>query len=339
MTPLSLLSGDPDRLAPSVEVALGIYRTMLLNRRLDERMMILQRQGRVGFYGTCTGQEAVPAAVAAALAPNDWVFPGLREGAVMLHRGYPLVRYVAQVFGNAMDPTLGRQMPSHQADASVRQVSWSSCIGSQVPHAVGMARAARDRATGAIAVAFFGDGACSTRDVASSLRMAHRWKAPCVFVCQNNHWAISIPSTGQSRVAAIVDRAAALGIPRARVDGNDALAVFAAVRSAADEARAGGGPVFLECETYRLGAHSSADDPTRYRDPGEVARWRARDPLDRLRLWLEAQGVDPERLGRLDRETGEAIRSAVDRAEQAPPVEASCLETDVLATQLSEPAP
>lgn len=313
----------------SLEDALAIHRTMLTNRRLDERMMILQRQGRVGFYGTATGQEAVPAALGAALRSDDWVFPGLREGALMLHRGFPLERYVAQIFGCALDPTRGRQMPSHQADASVHYVSWSSCIGSQAPQAVGMARAARDEGQGRLAVACFGDGASSTRDVTSALRLAQRWSAPCVFVCQNNHWAISIPTRGQTRADTLADRARGLGLSTARVDGNDALALHAAFEAAAAHARSGAGPVFVECLTYRIGAHSSADDPSRYRDPAEVETWRRRDPLARLERWLRDRGVPNERLLDTDGQVRRAIDEAIAASESAASVSGQELRTHV----------
>ena len=314
--------------AVEAPVATAMYRTMALVRRLDERMMILQRQGRVGFYGTASGQEAPPVAVAQALGADDWVFPALREGAAMLHRGFPLDRYVAQVFGNALDPTLGRQMPSHQADRSVRQVSWSSCIGTQLPHAVGMAAAARSR--GAVAVGFLGDGATSTAAFASSLRMARRLRAPCVFVCQNNQWSISVPTERQTRARALADKALAAGLHAARVDGNDALAVYGVARAALEHARSGGGPVFVECLTYRMGAHSSSDDPTRYRSADEVERWRARDPVGRLRAHL-LERVEAGELSRLEAEVEAEVQAAVARAEAAPPVRPTTLEQDVVA--------
>jgi pyruvate dehydrogenase E1 component alpha subunit/2-oxoisovalerate dehydrogenase E1 component alpha subunit len=157
VSPDGKLSGDMPEI--DEETLLRMYRFMLMIRLLDERMMILQRQGRIGFYGACTGQEAPPMGTAAALESSDWVFPGLREVSLMLYRGFPLETYVCQIFGNSGDSMKGRQMPSHQSDRSVNYVSWSSCIGPQIPQAVGAAWAAKMRKDPTIAVAFMGDGA------------------------------------------------------------------------------------------------------------------------------------------------------------------------------------
>lgn len=327
-------SGRPLSEVPELPepIARRIYRTMCLVRRLDERMMSLQRQGRVGFYGVCTGQEATPVAGAAALADTDWIFPGLREGAAMLYRGYPLEPYICQVFGNAGDPQKGRQMPSHQADVSVRQVSWSSCIGSQIPHAVGAAHAAKALGTGDITVAFFGDGATSTGDFHCAMHFAAVQRVPAVLVCQNNHWSISVPVRAQSRARTLAEKAIAYGMAHARVDGNDPLAVYAAMREAAQLAREGYGPVFLEMVTYRVGPHSSADDPRIYRDEAEVEAWIRRDPLSRFRTYLEAalgfeRSEDEAQATAIDIEIGAAIESAEARAK----VPASTLFEDVYA--------
>lgn len=269
-----------------IELLRSIYSWMVKLRALDERMLTLQRQGRVGFYGSCTGQEAVPIAAAHALEASDWVFQGLRESSIMLVRGFPLARYVAQIFGNAGDATKGRQMPSHMSDRSVNQVSWSSCIGTQLPHAVGAAYAMKLRKDASIAVAFLGDGATSTADFHYAMNFAAVLAVPVVFVCQNNHWSISVPTERQTASATLAVKAIAYGMPSARIDGNDVGAVFQAVSEAAARARAGFGPTFIEAVTYRMGAHSSSDDPTRYRDEREVAVWRKRDPLDRLQARL-----------------------------------------------------
>ena len=175
-----------------------VYRAMLLIRTLDERMMTLQRQGRVGFYGACTGQEAAAIGSAFALRPTDWIFPALREGSAMLLRGFPLVPYISQVFGNSGDPTKGRQMPSHQAARSVNQVSWSSCIGTQLPQAVGAAWAAKLKRQDTVVMAFLGDGATSSADFHVAMNFAGVFQVPLVFVCQNNHWSISVPTSRQT---------------------------------------------------------------------------------------------------------------------------------------------
>lgn len=307
---------------------LELYRAMLRIRAVDERMMTLQRQGRVGFYGACTGQEAACLGSAYALEASDWVFPALREGAAMLLRGYPLVPYLAQVFGNTAEPTQGRQMPSHQASRSVHQVSWSSCIGSQLPHAVGVAMAARIQGDPTVALAYLGDGATSTGDFHAAMNFAGVYKAPVVFVCQNNHWSISLPTHRQTASASFAMKADAYGFPGVKVDGNDVEAVYAATREAVARARAGEGPTLIEAETYRMGAHSSSDDPTRYRDEAEVEVWRARDPIERLRQALVERNVwDAEREAALKAELADEVGKAVREAEAfGPPAVESLFE-------------
>ncbi|MEE2903940.1 MAG: thiamine pyrophosphate-dependent enzyme [Myxococcota bacterium] len=309
-----------------------MYETMLLIRLLDERMMILQRQGRIGFYGACTGQEATPIATAAALEDRDWIFPALREGSAMLYRGFSLETYICQVFGNAGDVTKGRQMPSHQACRSVNQVSWGSCIGSQIPQAVGAAWAAKLKKDDVVTVGFMGDGATSEGDFHNALNFAGVYKTPCILICQNNHWSISIPTHGQTRARTIAEKATAYGLPYARVDGNDILASYAAIKEAADRARAGEGATFLELVTYRIGAHSSSDDPRVYRDEAEVVEWKKRDPLQRFHRFMTSQGhwteeEEAETRARLD----EQILAAVKAAEARPNPEIETLIEDVYA--------
>lgn len=309
-----------------------MYRELRRLRTLDEKMLIVQRQGRIGFYGEVKGQEATPVATGFALRPDDWVFPGLREGAVMLVRGFPLATYVAQCWGNGLDVQKGRQMPSHFSGRAVNQVSWSSCIGPQIPQAVGAAWAMRQQGSASVAVAFFGDGATSQPDFHSALNLAGVWKAPVVFICQNNHWAISIPSSQQSAAPTFASKAVAYGMPGVRVDGNDVLAVYCAVRDAAERARGGGGPTLIECVTYRIGAHSSSDDPSRYRDAAEVEAWVKKDPLTRFRRFLEAYGLhDDAREEALQAELDAEIRAAITEAEAAPAIERSTLFDDVYA--------
>jgi pyruvate dehydrogenase E1 component alpha subunit len=268
------------------ELLARLYKEMLRLRTLDERMMTLQRQGRVGFYGACTGQEAATLASAIALDANDWIFPALRESGAMLMRGFSMVTYLCQVFGNEGDITKGRQMPSHMAGKSVHQVSWGSCIGTQLPQAVGAAMAAKIKGEKTVIAAYMGDGATSEGDFHVALNFAGVFKAPVVFICQNNHWAISVPTSKQTAAQSIAIKAQAYGMPGVKVDGNDAVAVYLAVKEAVERARTGGGPTLVECETYRIGAHSSSDDPTRYRDEREVEAWKKRDPIEALRKKL-----------------------------------------------------
>jgi pyruvate dehydrogenase E1 component alpha subunit len=309
---------------------LELYRQMRRIRGLDERLSALQRQGRIGFYGACTGQEAVVVAAGFALERDDWVFPALRESAILLVRGVPLDRYLAQIFGNALDSAKGRQMPSHISAREANVVSWSSAIGTQLPHAAGAAWAAKIRGEPRVTVGFLGDGATSTPDFHSALNFAGVFELPCVFVCQNNHYAISLGAARQSASATLAVKARAYGIPGVRVDGNDVLAVYRAVHEAAETARAGRGPTFIECVTYRLGPHSSSDDPRLYRPDTEVEAWRAKDPIARLGRHLGALGMlDPARDVELGRELEAELDAALARVESAPPPDFASLFDDV----------
>lgn len=312
--------------------ALRLYRAMVRIRVVDDRMMTLQRQGRVGFYGACTGQEAAYLPVAMALEPSDWIFSALRESSAMLLRGFPLVPYLAQVFGTSLDETKGRQMPSHPASRSVNQVSWGSCIGTQLPQAVGAALAAKLRGDDTVMLACMGDGATSSADFHVAMNFAGVWKVPVVFLCQNNHWAISISKERQTASESYAIKAKAYGMPGVKVDGNDARAVYAAAREAIDRARSGGGPTFIEAETYRMGAHSSSDDPTRYRDQAEVDAWAKRDPVDHFYRELVEEGLwDEERDQALRKELLAEVNQAIAVAEAAPNPELSTLFDDVYA--------
>ncbi|MGH7270142.1 MAG: pyruvate dehydrogenase (acetyl-transferring) E1 component subunit alpha [Polyangiaceae bacterium] len=326
-------SADPatdPRLSP--ETLLRGYREMTRVRVLDARMTTLQRQGRVGFYGAAHGQEAVPIGTALALEPSDWVFPALREQSAMLVRGFPLRSFVAQAFGNAGDILKGRQMPSHPSARAAHQVSWSSCVGPQLPHAVGAAWAMRARKTSSVAVAFLGDGATSQADFHSAMTFAGAWKAPCVFVCQNNGWSISVPTAKQSASRTLATKALAYGVPGMRVDGNDLVAVMRVASEALVRARAGLGPTFVEAVTYRMGPHSTSDDPTRYRSQAETEVWARRDPLARLRKHLEQRGlVTEESDALLYAEHAAEIASAVEEVERLPPPERESLFADVYA--------
>jgi pyruvate dehydrogenase E1 component alpha subunit len=295
-----------------VDLVLRAYREIKRLRVLDARMILIQRQGRIGFYGACTGQEATPIAAALALEPSDWVFQALRESSMMLVRGFPLTKYIAQIYGNDLDILKGRQMPSHMSGREVNQVSWSSCIGPQIPQAVGAAWAAKLQGHKTVVMGFLGDGATSQPDFQAGMNFAAVYRTPCVLVCQNNHWAISVPSARQSASETFAIKGRAFGVPSVRVDGNDVLAVYGVLKTAIDRARRAEGPTFVECVTYRIGAHSTSDDPTRYRSQEEVDTWTKRDPLLRLRRHLERLGAwsdaDEEALEKvLNEEIGRAI--------------------------------
>jgi pyruvate dehydrogenase E1 component alpha subunit/2-oxoisovalerate dehydrogenase E1 component alpha subunit len=311
---------------------LELYRHLRRVRLLDERLVQLQRQGRVGFHGSCAGQEVAPVAAALALRESDWIFPALRESYAMLVRGFPLARYLAQDFGTSLDVAKGRQMPSHQSARAVNVVSWSSCIGTQLPHAVGMALAARKCGRDDVALAFLGDGATSHPDFHAALNFAGVFRAPCVLVCQNNQFAISVPVSRQSGNPLLFEKARAYGIDGERVDGNDAELVLETLTRAVERARAGDGPSFVELLTYRIGPHSSSDDPSRYRDESETLAWQARDPIALLRERLVHDGLlDAQADESLTQELTRELDAAVTAAETAPPVSPSSLLEDVYA--------
>ena len=326
-------SADPRTDPHLVEAeALRLHRGMLLERILDNRMLALQRQGRIGFYGPSVGQEAAIVAPAIAMNPEDWIVPQYREPGAALARGMPLVDLVAQFIGNSADPILGHQMPCHYVYRKGNYLSISSPVGTQIPHAVGVAWAMKIRGDRAATLVYFGDGATSTSDFHVAMNFAGVVRAPVVLLCNNNQWAISIPVSRQTAVSTLAEKALAYGFEGVRVDGNDALAVYAATKAAADKARAGGGPTMIEAVTYRMGPHSSSDDPTRYRDEREVAAWRARDPLEIFRRFLHRQGWwDDEKEARLEQELGDAITAAVAEAEKALPLARETLFEQVYA--------
>lgn len=307
-----------------------LFRHMVRMRVLDQRMLSLQRQGRIGFYGTATGQEAAVTGSAYALRDTDWVFPALRESGVSLWRGTTVKELLCQLIGNSGDVLMGRQMPCHFSDRRVRSVAWSSVIGTQLVHAMGAAWAAKLKGDDTVCVGYMGDGASSSADFHAAANFAGVFRAPVVFFCQNNQWAISVPLSRQTASDGIAVKAAAYGFPGVRVDGNDLFAVVHAMREAVDRARRGEGPTLIEALTFRMGGHSSSDDPTRYRDAGLVEEWQRRDPLIRLRAHLAERGL----LAGSDEaawteEMQEEISVAVREAEALPPPALETLFTDV----------
>ncbi|MEM9190662.1 MAG: thiamine pyrophosphate-dependent enzyme [Myxococcota bacterium] len=323
-------SADPSRdpmLHP--DLLRAMHRSMLTIRLLDERMLMRQRQGKVGFYGTITGQEATPIATGYATEPEDWVFPALREAAIMLVRGFPLERWLCQVYGNRDDVLKGRQMPSHMSGRDVNQVAWSSCIGPQIPQAVGAAMAARHRGDEVVTIGFMGDGATSEGDFHSAMVFAGRFRAPCILICQNNHWSISVPTEKQTASETIAVKANAYGVTGVRVDGNDILALYSVIQEARSRALRQG-PTLIEAVTYRIGPHSSSDDPTRYRSNEEVEHWRKRDPIERFERYLARAGIVTEEAAKgLREEITESILEAIRAVEGLPPPDRSSLFDDV----------
>ncbi len=337
VTPLQVLepSGKVhEALLPALpgETLVALYEAMVRTRILDTRMLALQRQGRIGFYGTCKGQEAATVGSGLAAGPQDWIFPALRESAVLLLRGFPLDRYVAQLVGNSLDETHGRQMPCHFSSARHRFVSLSSPIGTQILQGMGAAWAAKIRREPVVSLTYFGDGATSEPDFHAALTFGAVHKVPCVFFCQNNQFAISVPFALQTASDGIAVKAKAYGMPGVAVDGNDVLAVYSVTQEAVERARSGGGPTLIEAITYRLEGHSSSDDPTRYRDEEVTRQWLLRDPIVRYRNFLFAQGLlDEAREAEIASAQKAAIDEAITAAEAAPPPETDTLFTDVYA--------
>ena len=313
-------------------LARRLFEGMLRIRVTDARMMALQRQGRIGFYGEAMGQEAAVVGSAAASEPQDWIVPALREAGVGLYRGMTLDSYIAQIFGNAVDVTKGRQLPCHPCDREHHYVVMSSCVSTQVPHAVGIAMAmkiAGDKTK--VCFGYMGDGGTSEPDVHVALNFAGVAKAPCVLICQNNQWAISTPGHVQTAADTIALKGIGYGVEGIRADGNDAFAVYTAVKYAADKARRGEGPTFVELLTYRVSAHSSSDDPSRYRDEKVTDVWRhAKDPLRRMEAFLIARGwlVAGEREA-MAAELEAEVRDAITRQEAASPPALDTLIEDV----------
>lgn len=310
---LSILdeNGKPDKkLEPDIsgDILMQLYRTMVLGRRFDERLLNLQRQGRIGTFAPIKGQEAAQLGAVANLRPNDWLVPAFRETAAELWRGRSLESII--VYNNGFNE--GIDIPEDRNDLPV-----SVPVGSQIIHAVGLGWAARYRQKQDVAMTFFGDGATSQGDFHEGLNFAAVFQAPVIFICQNNQWAISLPRSKQTRSKTLAQKALAYGMPGIQVDGNDILAVYAAAKEAVAKARTGDGPTLIECVTYRLMMHTTADDPKRYRSNEEVEKWNKRDPLPRFRKYLMDKGLlsDAE-IKAVESEVLDKIQAAVDRAEK-----------------------
>ncbi|GAA1664275.1 pyruvate dehydrogenase E1 component alpha subunit [Citricoccus zhacaiensis] len=264
----------------------SLHRDMTLIRRIDTECTHLQRQGELALWPPLLGQEAAQAGSAVAMQDDDYVFPSYRENGVAYLRGVDPLGLVRLWRG----ATFAGWKPQDHNFAAQQII-----IGAQALHAVGYAMGITRDGADAAAIGYFGDGATSQGDVNEAMVFAASFHAPVVFFCQNNHWAISEP-VGLQAKRHIADRPWGFGIPAMRVDGNDVLAVMAATRRALERARNSGGPTFIEAVTYRMGPHTTADDPTRYRDAEEVEAWRAKDPIDRLEKHLAELGEDVEAL-------------------------------------------
>lgn len=303
---------------------LHAYRTMVMMRLLHDRATALQRTGRIHSWLGCFGQEAAIVGSGLATNPEDWIFPSYREHAVAMVRGIPVRKLLDHLFGNRVDNVKGRNLPPEYSFKEVNYVSISAPVGTQVPQAVGAAYAAKLKRDPVAVITYFGDGTASTGDVLVALNFAGVWKVPLVFFCQNNGWAISVPTRLQTASPTIAARAEAFGFEGVQCDGNDLLATYGATKRALDKARTGGGPTLIEALTYRVGPHSTSDDPSAYRDDAEVAPWRERDPiavferqLAQLGFWDEAYGAQLREEANAEllaaaREAGEAGAPDVD---------------------------
>lgn len=294
------------------------YRTMLVTRLVDERMTTLQRQGIITFAMSSLGEEACAVASASALEPQDWMYPQYREAGIMFWRGYSVQQYLNMMFCNAGDLSLGRQMPNHFGSRSLNVVTVSSPIGTKIPHAAGAAYAMKMQGDKSVVICYFGEGATSEGDFHAGLNFAAVRKAPVIFFCRNNGYAISTPCSRQFASDGVAPKGEGYGIPAFRVDGNDFFAVHEVVSKARGHCLEGKGPVLIEAMTFRLGAHSTSDDPTLYRKSEEVIAWEAKCPVLRLGRYLNKKGLwDEAKEKECIESTNDAVTQAIEISKNA----------------------
>jgi len=299
-----------EKLEPKLDevLLLKIHHAMFLGRLLDERMLNLQRQGRIGTFATIRGQEASQVGPVAALRESDWMVPAFREHAAQVMRGLPIENMLL---------LYGGFYQGFQLEKDIRTLPNAVPVGTQTLHAVGLGYAIKYRKEDDVVLVFFGEGATSEGDFHEAMNFAEVYDCPVVFVCQNNQWAISLPREAQTGSKTIAQKALAYGMPGIQVDGNDFLATYLATKEAIDRARAGEGPTFIENVTYRMSLHTTADDPTRYRSEEEVERWEKCDPISRVQNYLKMKGILTDvKIETIREEILEEIQSAVDRYEK-----------------------
>ena len=311
LTPSGALAGT----APlDLVMTKRLYRAMVFARTYDRKGTSLQKQGRLATYAPFEGQEATQVGSAAALHPDDWMVATYRDAAAMWMQGYPL----ELLFAGRTGDERGGSPPDH-----VPVLPPSITVGGHMVHAVGLAWAAKNFKDRRVALTYFGDGATSEGDFHEAMNFAAVFEVPCVFFCQNNGWAISLPRELQTRSETIAQKAIAYGMPGFQVDGNDLFAVYQMTRDAVDRARSGGGPTLIEAVTYRIGPHTTADDPGRYRSLEEGQEWARRDPLERVRLYLsERDAWSDSWQAQIEDEATSEIDRAIGLAEQMPPLSA-----------------
>jgi 2-oxoisovalerate dehydrogenase E1 component alpha subunit len=324
-TPVSILNEDGScsdayRGLIDDEDVVAVLDTLVLNRVIDRRFLMLQRQGRLGFYMTSTGEEATTIGAAYCLQPEDPIFLSYRELGSLLWRGIPLEGVFNQLIGNSQDLGKGRQMPIHFCFREWNIPSVSSPVGTQLPHACGFAYAAKLRDTRQVALTFLGEGTASQGDFHTAVNFSGVFNVPAIFIIRNNGYAISTPESVQTAASSLANRGEGYGVPGFQVDGNDFLAVINVVGQAVERARIGEGPTLIEALTYRMGAHSTADDPSVYRSEEEAQKWQQLDPLVRLGNHGRWRGVwDEEIESRAQAKWEERISALIADCERWPP--------------------
>jgi pyruvate dehydrogenase E1 component alpha subunit len=291
------------------ELLLKLHSYMVLGRHFDARMLSLQRQGRLGTFAPTTGQEASQLGAVANLRPSDWFVPAFRETVAELWRGRTM-EGVLLTYGGYNEGGKGQTGEDKNLPLAIP-------VATQIVHAAGIGWAIKYRKKEDVAMTFFGDGATSEGDFHEGMNAAGVFQLPVIFVCQNNQWAISVPRSKQTRSETLAQKAVAYGFPGIQVDGNDVLAVYAAAREAVERARSGKGPTMIECVTYRMKMHTTADDPKRYRKEEEVKAWEEKDPITRFRKYLKEKGLlSDEEIKDLESQIEEEIKKAVEKAEE-----------------------
>jgi pyruvate dehydrogenase E1 component alpha subunit len=297
--------------ALSDETIFELYRRMFITRWADRKAIMLQRQGRFGTYAPCEGQEAAQVGSAFALGENDWVYPSFRETGVIFTRGG--VEAMNALFLYWMGDEAGQRYPGNIFPIAVP-------VGTHPLHAVGTAWAAKLQGEKICAICYFGDGATSQGDCLEAMNFAGVFQTPTIFFCQNNQYAISVPRKRQTAAPTLAQKGVAFGFSGVQVDGNDLLAVYAATREAREKAISGLGPTFIEAVTYRFGPHTTADDPTKYREQTELESMRQFDPMFRIQKYLQPRGLwSEERENQLRSEADEILNKVIKTAESAPP--------------------
>ncbi|MDG5470741.1 thiamine pyrophosphate-dependent dehydrogenase E1 component subunit alpha [Jeotgalibacillus sp. ET6] len=310
-----------EELGLSNEEVIKIYETMLMARRIDERMWLLNRSGKIPFVISCQGQEAAQVGASFALdTEKDYALPYYRDMGVVLHFGMTARELMLSGFAKAEDPNSGgRQMPGHFGQKKNRIVTGSSPVTTQVPHAVGLALAGKMEKKDLVTFVTFGEGSSNQGDFHEGANFAGVHKLPVIFMCENNKYAISVPIEKQLACENVSDRAIGYGMPGVTVDGNDPLEVYRVVKEAAERARRGEGPTLVETVSYRLTAHSSDDDDRAYRSPDEVAKAKSLDPIITFGAYLKEAGVmDDQKEKEINDRIMKEVNEATDYAEKAP---------------------